>query len=89
MGKTKRWWNKPHNRFRMDLDKGTKCPFCDDYAHRCLIPLWKERNPLNYKHERKILRVKLHRKTRVKNKNLIRKGWDYEVESKTNGWLSH
>ena len=89
MSRTHRWWNKPQTRFRMKLDVGNKCPFCDNEDHRWQTPVWKEVNPFYYRHERKPIRVKIHRQTRANNKSNLRRGLDYEPEVRTNGWLTH
>lgn len=94
MTNTSRWWFKPHIQFRLKLreqdsvlvdhDRKPGDPVINFY-----IPVWKQWNPRYYRHERKIMRVKLHRRTRRGNKMRLQKGWDIEPEIKTNGWESH
>ena len=80
MSRTTRWWQKPQTQFRLKL-RPTDSEFNE--------PIHKQHNPRYYRHEDKILRVKLHRQTRRGNKIRLQKGLDYEPETKTNGWLTH
>lgn len=72
-----RWWHKNKNKFIFENIFGN------------CIPIWKEVNPFYYKHEYKLVRVKIHRALRRNNKIKIQKGFDVEVEQKTNGWITH
>lgn len=80
MSHTTRWWHKPHIQFRLKL-RHTDSEFNES--------IHKQHNPRYYRHERKILRINLHRQTRHKNKIRLQKGLDFEPEVKTNGWLTH
>lgn len=77
MGKTLRWWNKPSNRARLNIRL---------VAH---IHPWKVINPFYFKHERKEVRIEIHRETRHANRIRIKKGMDIENEIKTNGWETY
>mgnify|MGYP006959932308 CR=1 FL=1 len=89
--RTTRWWQKPHNRFRMNLDNENdfKCPICGLIHCPWSDPIWKEVNPRFYRHEKKFLRVIHHRNSRRNNKLRLKKGWEIEPEVRTNGWLTH
>lgn len=50
---------------------------------------YKEINPFFFRHEYKLIRVKIHRATRRNNKIKLQRGWDIEPEIKTNGWMTH
>ena len=50
---------------------------------------YKEINPFFFKHELKLIRVKMHRALRRSNKVRLIKGLEIETEEKTNGWLTH
>ena len=52
-------------------------------------PVWKNINPFYFRHDLKIVRIKLHRASRRNNKVLLQKGKDIELEIKTNGWETH
>lgn len=94
MSRTTRWWFKPHVQWRFCL-RPEDCILIDhdrkegDPVISLYVPVWKQWNPRYYRHELKILRVKLHKQTRRGNKVRLQKGWDYEPEVKTNGWMTH
>lgn len=77
MGKTIRWYQRHRNKVR--LNRKTLSA----------IHSWKQINPYYFRHERKIVRVKIHRQTRRNNRVRLQKGWDVELEQKTNGWVSY
>jgi len=77
MGKTLRWWNKPKNRARLNR------------LRVLLTHPWKVINPFFFRHERKEVRVELHRKSRHANRIRVKKGMEVEKEIKTNGWETH
>lgn len=92
MSKTKRWWDKPHNRFRLKLDDVFSC------SNQCtrkfdnrrdIVRTWKQLNPFYYRHEDKFIRVKIHRALRRINKVNLMNGFEIEYEQKTNGWLTY
>ena len=89
MSNTTRWFHKPKNRFRMNLDFVERCPFCGSFYYEWNTPMWKEPNPFYYKHERKIIRVKIHRENRRGNKVRLQKDREIEPEIRTWGWLTH
>lgn len=74
-GKTERWWNNPNLK---KISKRIK-----NFAQK-----WNE-NPFWFKHELKKIRVNLHRQFRHMNKQNLKKGLDYEKESRTNGWETY
>ena len=77
MCKTIRWYQRHHNQVRLNRKMlSTFNP-------------WKQINPYYFRHERKIIRVKIHRQTRRNNRIRLQKGWDIELEQKTNGWVSY
>ena len=80
MSKTTRWWQKPHTQFRMRWRPEDS---------KLNDPVWKQWNPRHCRHERKIMRVRLHRNTRRENKIRLKKGRDIEPETRTCGWLTH
>jgi hypothetical protein len=77
MGKTLRWWNKPKNKARLNM------------LRAAFIHPWKVINPFFFRHERKEVRVELHRGSRHSNRIRVKKGMDIEKERKTNGWETH
>lgn len=77
MSRTKRWWNKSKNSFLFQKKLGN----CTES--------WKNINPFYFKHEFKLIRVKIHRAVRRRNKVNLLKGFDIEPEQKTNGWNTH
>lgn len=77
MSRTYRWWHRKRNAFLFEK-------YLSD-----LTPVWKNINPFYFRHELKIIRVKLHRASRKNNKVLLQKGRDIEPEIKTNGWETH
>ena len=74
MSNTKRWFDEPQARFRMGLDRGYKCKYCDDESHRSVVPVWKSFNPFWYRKENKCVRTEQIRNVRHQNKNLLKKG---------------
>ena len=89
MTRTTRWFHKPKNRFRMKLDAGVICHVSGLIHYEWNTPIWKEPNPFYYKHERKIIRVKIHRENRRGNKVRLQKDREIEPEIRTWGWLTH
>lgn len=100
MSRTTRWWQKPHMVKRYRLDEPWYCRYihsclnyhndaCEGCFYYVFIPLYKEDNPYGYRHERKVLRVRHHRKYRVNNKIRLKKHLDFEPETRTNGWLTY
>lgn len=77
MGKTIRWYHKSHNIMRLNRKIAS------------MIHPWKQFNPYWFKHELKFIRVKIHRQARRNNKIRLQKGWDIELEQKTNGWITN
>lgn len=77
MSKTLRWWQKKKNVFIFIKHMGN------------CTPVWKNINPFYFRHDLKIVRIKLHRASRRNNKVLLQKGKDIELEIKTNGWETH
>lgn len=77
MGKTIRWYHKSHNQVRLNRKMLST------------IHPWKQINPYCFRHERRIIRVKIHRQTRRNNRIRLQKGWDIELEQKTNGWITY
>ncbi len=53
------------------------------------VCLWHYVNPFYFKHEKKLIRVKQHRKYRHLNNINIQRGMDILIEPKTNGWLTY
>lgn len=74
MSRTIRWYHKIHNKARLKIS---------------IIHPWKQINPYYFKHELRIIRIKIHRQVRRNNKIRLQKGWDIELEQKTNGWITH
>jgi len=92
MSQTKRWWNKPHNRFRLKLDEVISCSYqCTRKFDNRIdeARTWKQKNPYYYRHEDKFIRVKTHRALRRTNKVNLMNGFEIESEQKTNGWLTY
>lgn len=77
MSRTIRWWNKHKNYIHLNESK------------KWLIDNYPRLNPHYFKHELKIVRIKIHRSLRRKNKVNLQKGYDIEPEQKTNGWITH
>ena len=77
MSRTLRWWHKRKNKFifekRLSLHTS----------------LYVNINPFYFRHEHKLLRVKIHRASRRNNKIRLQKGFEIESERKTNGWMTH
>lgn len=74
MSKTIRWYQRLHNRVRLKMST---------------INSWKPTNPYWFRHELRKIRVKIHRQFRRNNKIRLQKGWDIEMEPKTNGWVTN
>ena len=77
MSRTYRWWNKHKNLARLPESR---------------LWWWKEWstvNPFYFRHDRAILRAKMHRALRRLNKIKLQKGRDVEPLVKTNGWMTH
>lgn len=77
MSKTIRWYHRHHNKVRLNRKTVS------------MIHPWKQINPYYFRHERKIIRIKIHRQMRRNNKIRLQKGLDIELERKTNGWVSY
>lgn len=75
MGKTIRWWNNPRIK---KLSAKIK-----QFAQNWNI------NPFYARHERKEIRVELHRESRHANRIRIDRGMDIEPERRTCGWETH
>lgn len=74
MSKTIRWYQRLHNRVRLKISK---------------INSWEQTNPYWFRHELKKIRIKIHRQVRRDNKVRLQKGWDIEMEQRTNGWITN
>ena len=87
MSNTTRYWNSPHNRFRLNLDK---YPNTFAFTTNGIPKQWKEFNPHLYRHEPKSFRTEQHRKVRHQNKILLSKGKHPDkVIEHTQGWNSN
>ena len=79
MSRTKRWWNYPNKTRKL---KGRHLELLEEYGYGSF-------NPFYYKHELKIIRVKIHRAIRQLNRVNLQKGREIEPETKTCGWMTH
>lgn len=77
MSRTLRWWHKNKNQFIHEKRFGG------------CTPLYTSINPFYFRHEYKMIRVKIHRALRRNNKIRLQKGFEIESERKTNGWITH
>jgi hypothetical protein len=77
MSGTLRWWHKSKNVFIHEKRSGG------------CTPLYASINPFYFRHEYKLIRVKIHRALRRNNKIRLQKGFEIEPEQKTNGWITH
>ena len=74
MSDTTRWFDKQQNKYRMGLDLGYKCKYCDNESHRDVVQAWKLFNPFLHKKENKRVRKEHARMVRHQNKISLKTG---------------
>jgi len=77
MSRTRRWWHKHKNYMRLNE------------RYRWFIDNYPNINPFYFRHDYKLVRIKIHRSVRRLNKIRLQKGREVEEETKTNGWETH